>query len=352
MNKTVTRKNIFRAITFIAIVIIAYFVIPVSIPLILAGITALLLEPLVLFSKRKLKMSRKLAVAFIYIISTCIITVICYFTITQLMAQIITLSKQVPHYISRLSEIWFALQANISNYTEDLPVEVISSIQNTSMEFVKKLEDSILVIFNYSKVTNLLAQIPSLLVSLIVYMIALFLFMLDVPKLKLLFFNHLKPTTAKKARIIMNRLKNAVFGFMKAQILVSFLIGGVALISLLIIQPKYAITMALIVWIIDVIPFLGSIIILAPWGIYHLLMGNTSLAIQLLVLAAVLLIIRRTVEPKVMGSHIGLSPLPTLIAMFIGLQLLGIVGIFLGPFVIILFIALKETGIIKTNFKI
>lgn len=352
MNKTITKKTIFITLVIISLIIAGYFIIPVAVPIILAGITAFLLEPIVTFFKRTWKMSRKLAVAIIYIVSATFIAIICYFTITQLMSQIISISKQAPHYISKLSEMWLQMQEHISKYMENFPDEVRVSLQNTTFDFVKKVEEYFLSFFNYSKVTNFLSDIPSLFISLLVYMIALFLFMLDLPKLKRIAYKYLKPTTANKMKIITARLKDAFFGFMKAQVLVSFIIGGVALIGLLIIQPKYVFAMTLIIWIIDVIPFLGSIIILAPWGTYHLLMGNTSFAIKLFILATILLIIRRTVEPKVMGAHIGLSPLPTLIAMFVGLQLFGIVGLLIGPFTIILFIALKETGIIKLNFKI
>lgn len=352
MNRTITRKTVFRTLVIIGLIIAGYFIIPVSVPIILAGITAFLLEPIVMFFKRKWKMSRKIAVAFIYIVSAVFISVMCYFTITQLMSQIISISKQTPYYISKLSDMWLQMQGHISQYTEDFPPEVRTSLQNTTSDFVKRIEESFLTFFNYNKVTSFFAEIPSLFISLLVYMIALFLFMLDLPKLKGIVYKYLKPTTANKMKIITTRLKDAFFGFMKAQVLVSFIIGGVALIGLFIIQPKYAITMAIIIWIIDVIPFLGSIIVLTPWGAYHLLMGHTSLAIKLFILATILLIIRRTVEPKVMGAHIGLSPLPTLIAMFVGLQLFGIVGLLIGPFIIILYFALKETGIIKLNFKI
>lgn len=352
MNKTITRKTVFLTLVIIGLIIAGYFIVPVSVPIILAGITAFLLEPIVMLFKRKWKMSRKIAVAVIYIVSAAFITVMCYFTITQLMSQIISISKQTPYYISKLTDMWLQVQGQISLYTENFPTEVRTSLQNTTFDFIKKVEESFLNFFNYSKVTTFLSEIPSLFISLLVYMIALFLFMLDIPKIKRNVYKYLKPETANKMKIITTRLKDAFFGFMKAQVLVSFIIGGVALVGLYIIQPKYAVTMAFIVWIIDVIPFLGSIIILAPWGTYHLLMGNTSLAIKLFILATILLIIRRTVEPKVMGAHIGLSPLPTLIAMFVGLQLFGIVGLLVGPFVIILFFALKETGIIKLNFKI
>ena len=80
--------------------------------------------------------------------------------------------------------------------------------------------------------------------------------------------------------------------------------------------------------------------------------GDIATGTQLAILAAILLIIRRTVEPKVMGSQIGLSPLPTLIAMFIGLKLFGFLGFFIGPLAVILFTTAREAGIIKMNFRI
>ena len=98
-------------------------------PLILAGISAFFLEPIVMFFKRKWKMSRKIAVAFIYIVSVIVISIICYLSITQIMTQIILLSKQAPYYISKLSDMWLHMQENISKYTEDFPPEVSASLQ-------------------------------------------------------------------------------------------------------------------------------------------------------------------------------------------------------------------------------
>ena len=211
MNKTITRKTIFRTLVIIGLIIAGYFVIPVSVPIILAGITAFLLEPIVMFFKRTWKMSRKLAVAVIYIVSASFIAIICYFTITQLMSQIISISKQAPYYISKLSEMWLLMQEHISKYTESFPDEVQISLQNTTFDFVKKIEEYFLGFFNYSKVTNLLSDIPSLFISLLVYMIALFLFMLDLPKLKRIVYKYLKPTTANKMKIITVSFERCIF---------------------------------------------------------------------------------------------------------------------------------------------
>ena len=146
---------------------------------------------------------------------------------------------------------------------------------------------------------------------------------------------------------MITKLNSVIFGFLKAQLIVSFIILAVTFVGLLLITPKYAIIMSLIIWIIDLIPILGSVIILAPWSLYQFISGDIATGTKLAILAAILLIIRRTIEPKVMGSQIGLSPLPTLISMFIGLKLFGFLGFFVGPLVVILFTTAREAELSK-----
>src|SRR5699024_9954715 len=141
-------------------------------------------------------------------------------------------------------------------------------------------------------------------------------------------------------------------GFLKAQFLVSIIIFLVSLAGLLLITPQVALIMSLIIWIIDLIPIVGSIIILGPWELFMFLSGGIEMGVKLMVLAVILHIIRRTIEPKLMCQHIGLSPLATLIAMFLGLKLLGVLGFIPGPLVVIVFTSAKEAGIIKWNVKI
>ncbi|MGB3102826.1 MAG: AI-2E family transporter, partial [Psychrobacillus psychrotolerans] len=82
------------------------------------------------------------------------------------------------------------------------------------------------------------------------------------------------------------------------------------------------------------------------------LTGDMVMGTKLAILAVVLLIIRRAVEPKLMGSQMGISPLAILIAMFIGAKLFGFIGFLIGPLVVIIFITAKESGMLKLNFKV
>ncbi|HSJ37213.1 MAG TPA: sporulation integral membrane protein YtvI [Planococcus sp. (in: firmicutes)] len=346
-------KKILTAVFVIAILIlVSIYIIPIVIPLILALLTAIFLEPFVVFLQNRFKWPRKSAVITSFIVFLLLVSAFLYWTVTYLTGRLIQVSQNMPEYINGLSASWEEIQAFFLRSSEEMPVEVVNSFESELALFLEGIRDWVLTIVNYDTITNLLTGIPSFLVSFIVFLIALFLFMLDLDDLKRILFGRLKDTTAEKVRFMAARLNNVVFGFLKAQFLVSIIIFLVAFVALLFIAPEVALVMSLIIWGIDFIPILGSIIVLTPWFIYEFITGDVAQGTQLAVLALVLLIIRRTVEPKVMGSQIGLSPLATLIAMFIGLQLIGFLGFFVGPLLVILFTSAREAGIIKMDFKI
>ena len=350
--KWLTKRTLTTAIVIAVLILISIYILPVSIPLITALITAIFLEPLVNFIHKRLKWRRKSSVISVFILFLVIVSGLLYWTITQLVGQIIQFTKMVPEYINSLSAMWDEFQRFFFRSTEDMPVEVVSSFETELAGIMDEIRNWILTIVNYDTISNLLTGIPSFLVSFIVFLIALFLFMLDLPDLKVMLFNRLKDSTAEKVRFMFARLNKVIFGFLKAQFLVSCIIFIVSLISLAFITPEYAIVMSLLIWLIDFIPILGSIIVLTPWFTYEFITGDIVQGTQLAILALVLLIIRRTVEPKVMGTQIGLSPLATLIAMFIGLQLIGFLGFFVGPLIVILFTSAREAGMIKIDFKV
>lgn len=109
-------------------------------------------------------------------------------------------------------------------------------------------------------------------------------------------------------------------------------------IGLLIIGVKGAFAVAAVIAIIDLLPVLGTGAVLIPWALLKLAQGNVTFAIGLLVLYAVIIIVRNIMEPKIVGQQIGIHPLAMLISMYVGLQIFGVIGIFVLP---ILLVAIK-----------
>ncbi len=352
LSKWLTKKNFILLLSLLIVILVIIYILPVSIPILFALVTSMAIDPLVRIAQKKFKWQRKISVISVYIFVLGIISSILYYTVTQLIGKIISFTKAAPEYINSLSIVWSDAQSKLFQFTSGMPDDVVKTVQKEFSSIFLSMKDSILNLISTDNIMTLLTDVPNYLVSLIVYMIALFLFMLELPELKKMMFRHLTTSTAEKVRYMITKLNTVILGFLKAQLLVSLIILAVTFVGLLLIVPKYAVVMALVIWVIDIIPILGSIIVLAPWSIYAFISGDVPTGTKLAILAFVLLIIRRTVEPKVMGSQIGLSPLPTLIAMFIGLKLVGFLGFFIGPLVVILFTTAREAGIIKLNFRI
>jgi sporulation integral membrane protein YtvI len=352
LTKVLSKKMVTIAITILLIFLLIYFILPVSIPLIAAIITALILEPAVRMLINKFRLKRRMSVLIVFLSFLVAVGVMSYFVTTKVVGEAVKLIEDAPTYINQISDIWVNYEKDLEYAARDLPGEVVSEISNGVQDFLNSFKESIKEYMNIERISAFLTYIPNYLVSFLVYLIALFLFMIDLPRVKKTIYSSLTEKTAEKVNFMTSRLSYVIFGFFKAQFLVSVLIFIVSLIGLLFISPEVAIVMSLIIWVIDFIPIIGSIVILGPWALFHLLAGNLTIGTQLAVLAAILLIIRRTVEPKVMGTHIGLSPLATLIAMYLGLKLLGVLGFIVGPLLLIVFNSAKEAGIIKWNFKI
>ncbi|MDC3412803.1 sporulation integral membrane protein YtvI [Aquibacillus sp. 3ASR75-11] len=352
MFRYLSKRQWILILLSVLLILIGYFILPVSVPLILAFITALFLNPSIRWVQFRFRLNRKVSVIIIFLLFLIVLSVIGTYVVTRVVTQMINFTENAPSYVTQLNAIFAQWESDLNRFTKDLPKEFVVQLTQSIKDNIDALSELVKDRFRINKIASAAAQVPQYLVSLLVYMIALFLFMLEIPRLKTMVYEHLTDETAEKVQFMNARLAYVILGFLKAQFLVSIIIFVVSLVGLLIIAPEFAVIMSLIIWIIDFIPIIGSIIILGPWAIYMFLAGDITAGTQLSVLALLLLGIRRTVEPKVMGRHIGLSPLATLIGMYIGLQLFGVIGFVLGPLLVIAFNSAKEAGIIKWDFKI
>ncbi len=105
---------------------------------------------------------------------------------------------------------------------------------------------------------------------------------------------------------------------------------------------------------VDALPILGSGTVMVPWAIASAVNGDIKLGVALIILYAIILIVRQTLEPKIVSNHVGIHPIFTLISMYTGFKLIGILGLFVGPIVLIIlknvFSVSLENGIVKSIF--
>lgn len=109
----------------------------------------------------------------------------------------------------------------------------------------------------------------------------------------------------------------------------------------------YAVIVALVIAVFDILPVLGTGGVLLPWAAVMLVTGNYSFAAGLFILYLVITIVRNSLEPRSVGKQMGLHPLITLIAMFVGLELGGLAGLILLPMAVVILVNMKKSGAVQ-----
>ncbi|MHB8124142.1 MAG: sporulation integral membrane protein YtvI [Desulfitobacteriaceae bacterium] len=339
-----TRKMVFLCVLGAVILLL----IPYSVPLILALLTSILLEPLVLLVIRILKVNRIIAVTISFILFLAVFGLGGYWVGTILVVQSLELAQRLPAFSIQFFDLvekyiwrWEAYYASFPAETGLTIHQVLSGLKSSAVNTASSLAKWIL---------GAVASIPEFLLISIVYLVGLFLISFDLPGIRARFMGLFTISAREKVELVLTQLSRATVGFFCAQFILSLITYSLALMGLLILDVKYAALIAFLIILVDVFPIIGTGSFFIPWAVYNLLIGNPRLAIGLIILFVVITVIRRIVEPKILGSSLGISALAALISLYLGFQLLGFFGLILGPGVVIIYQALRKAGFIK--FKI
>lgn len=143
----------------------------------------------------------------------------------------------------------------------------------------------------------------------------------------------------------MINLRSALFGYVRAQVILISMTFGIVLIGLLILRIDNPLSVALLAAFFDLLPYLGVGTLLIPWAAFAAVSGDWYVTIGLIILYIIVIVQRNFAEPKIVGSHIGLNPLAALIAIFVGLKLFGVLGFIVGPVLAVLIKALYNAKV-------
>lgn len=331
--------------------LIVYLILPYILPIVFAGITAILLEKIISWLIQRVRFKRFQAVLLTYLSYLVILFFTFYYAVSTLTQKASELSKQTPQLVTSIYDSGIRpFLKKWEQYLSNLPPDVISSIENS---FENTIQGLTLFLQNAAEgIISLLTTIPSFLVEFLIYLIALFLLCLEYPNIVKTINFYLKEQTKEKISLVLKPLADASIGFLKAQIILSFITFILAFSGLWILQAPYKTILSILIVIVDILPILGTGSVLVPWAVVAFIQNNDFLGTGLIILFLVITIIRRIIEPKVFAQNLGISPLASLISLFIGFKLLGFIGMFVGPGIVIVWNTLAKANIIKMNFKI
>lgn len=339
-----------RTIFFMALgLFLLYGLFTIGFPFLLALLFVILLEPLVKYIGKRMKISRNFSAI---IVST-------LFSIVILLSLILLFSKAAKEIVGlsiSLIKVLKQMAANADFYstkTETLFLSLPPEFQAGFNQLIKTLIDSLQglvgIIASYS--LNIATAIPNFLIESIVFFIAFFIISFTLPNIKQGFLTFFDPSTHKQVKLVMQNLYNAVIGFIRGQVVISILIFFVTALGFYFLKVKYALATALLVTIVDFLPIVGAGTVIIPMAVYSLAQGNSFLGLGLFLQYGFLVVLRRILEPKIIGDAMGIGALSALVSMYIGFKLTGLIGLLLGPTVVIVYCALVREEVIKINIK-
>ncbi len=318
-------------------------------PFILAYIIANLAEPIVCFLERKLKIPRKISSLITVLFTLFVLGLVIFIIVYRMTYEIKRLSEISPEIIAKISDFYNELLDKGINLYDKLPLE-ISHIVNSLLDTV--LNNFNLLLMNLTEYAtkiayNFAASLPSVLIFIVVLFLSTYFLSSDKKKISKFLYKTIPSTLLSSFSLIKKDLLYALFGYIKAQLILMCITFIEISLGMVILGVDYPILIALIISFIDALPIVGTGIVLIPWALFSLLSGDLTTAIYLSILYSIVLLVRQILEPKVLGKRIGLYPLITLMSVYVGLKVFGPMGIILGPISVLIIKSLNNTNISK-----
>ncbi len=312
------------------------FLVKGFLPFLFAVVLAVLIDPLVDWLEQKKGIKRGYAVTFVLFLLVIFISLFMVFVISRLVIELSALYKEIPLY----TQDWYGTILNavegIRNYLTNnpLPLEAQEALRNSMNTLVDQTAGIIAKTTNF--LFNLLTGLPGFVTILIVSALATFFISRDKAQVAHFFYQLVPKKHVKPVSSVVGHINSALVGFFRAETILISITAMLTITGLYLIGVDYALTVGIIVGLLDLLPILGPGAFFIPWAIIAFISGRISFGVALLIIYGIVSTVRQLIEPKILSQSIGLNPLATLVAIYVGLQFFGVAGIIIGPFVFIL----------------
>ena len=310
-------------------------------PFAIALLLAFLLEPLVVRLMRGIRIRRTYASVLTLILALAGLGFFIFLIVARLYTELSELAVTLPNY-SYLVDLLTKQGDAVERF-----VKVNPQIQKTLFASTESLARTLQEWAKSGSVFLLgfLTALPRVFIVLVVSLVATLLMSSTYPNVKQFISNLFPNRWHVSAQAISEDLGAAIVGYLRAQAILVSVTAFSTIGGLLLMGNRYAVTLGVLAGLLDIVPIVGTGMLFVPWIVGLMIIGSLGEGLKLLVMWIVTVTVRQFLEPKVLSNGIGIHPLPTLISMYVGLQLLGGIGLIVGPALVICYEALRKAGV-------
>ncbi len=309
------------------------YLLPIALPFLLAGVLALLAEPLVNNLHKHLHLPRGLAAAVgmsvVLLLTILLLLALCALLIRELGALAGVLPDLESATASGLDslEIWLlGLAEKAPQGISPILVHGVEGMFSNGSALLDGLTSTLL-----SLAASILKTIPDSALGLGTWVLAAFMFSARLPRIRTWIRDHLPNAWHEKYAPYLQTLKQTVSGWLLAQAKLVGITFSILTVGFLLLRIEHAILWAAATCFVDILPVLGTGTVLIPWSLVCFLQGDSLRALGLLGIYVIISLLRSVLEPRFVGKQLGLDPLVTLLAIYAGYRLWGLLGMLLAP---------------------
>ena len=325
-------------------------------PFVIGWIVSMIANPLVRFLENKVKILRKHSSAIIIAVVIAAIVAAISALLSSLFHEVQHLIEDLPNIVNQINAQLDYLSEKVRGISGALPEDVQTAI-NSIIISLGDLVNSFIKNLNLSAGTaGAFAQgVAEGFLVVIVTILSAYFFTVDRDKLIAGLKKHLPDSVTDGWRLVMDNFRMAFGGYFKAQFKIMLVLTVIMFIGFEILKVDYSFFIALGVAFLDLLPVLGTGTVLWPWALFDVISGNYTRAVGLIIIYLICQVVKQVLQPKMVGDSIGLSPLSTLVFMYIGYRLYSVLGMIIGIPVGMVIVNLYRVGVfdrIINGFKI
>lgn len=332
MHQETVRRAVFLVGGFLGAWLILRYLLPVFLPFVLGLLLALAAEPAVNLGTR-LKLPRWASAGI-----GVTVTLLLLFTLVGVLGAAVV--RELGILAGRLPDLQTTARDaadRLGIFLEDAASRTPENVRPLVTRSVSRLLSSGTELMEQVTIrlpgvlTGILGRVPDGALGMGAGILSGFMFSVRLPQLKDAVAKRIPEGVKNQLLPALKRSKNALIGWLKAQCKLAVITYGIVTAGFLLLQIPYAPLWAAAVALVDAVPLLGTGTVLLPWALVCLLQRNHLRSVGLLCIYGAAFFSRTILEPRLVGRHLGIDPLITLVCLYLGYRFWGILGMLFAP---------------------
>lgn len=333
MTEMGARRIIIAAGIFIGVLLGVRFLLPVILPFLLGLGLALLAEPMVSKLHTGLKLPRALCsgigVTVVFLLALMLLTLlvtVAYHILGSLALGLPQIMDQIGTGTLQLKDWLLSISQRTPDGIRELLVHFILQIFSGGTSLLQRVSERVIQV-----ASGMLTGLPEAALLIGTGILSSYMISAKLPQIRKWLSRRVGTFWNRKGLPDLRSIGAAVGGWLHAQARLMLLTFLIVASGLFLLRIPFAPLWASLIALVDAAPILGTGTVMIPWSLICFLEGDTPTALGLLATYAAASIMRTVLEPRMVGKQLGLDPLLTLAALYVGFRVWGIAGMILSP---------------------